>query len=135
MVASIIVASKDGEITPQDWHYGHSPGKPKSGSMPTFGRGQIGRNAMKRYVIERNVNGIGGKDQKGLSAVAGQSNDALSKLRPRIQWQESFVTGDKTFCIYLAEDEAVIREHARLSGFPANIITEVKAVIDPATAA
>ena len=90
---------------------------------------------MKKYVIERNVNGIGGKDQKGLSAVAGQSNDALSKLRPRIQWQESFVTGDKTFCIYLAEDEAVIREHARLSGFPANVITEMKAVIDPATAA
>ena len=54
---------------------------------------------------------------------------------PRIQWQESYVTDDKTFCIYLAEDEAVIREHARLSGFPANVITEVKAVIDPATAA
>ena len=68
------------------------------------------------------------------SGIAHQSNDALSKLSPRIQWQESFVTADKTFCIYLAEDEAVIREHARLSGFPANVITEVKAVIDPATA-
>jgi hypothetical protein len=54
--------------------------------------------------------------------------------RPRIQWQKSYVTADKTFRIYLAEDEAVIREHARFSGFPANVITEVKAVIDPATA-
>jgi hypothetical protein len=89
---------------------------------------------MKKYVIERNVAGVGNNDRNGLSGIANQSNAALAKLRPRIQWQESFVTGDKTFCIYLAEDEAVIREHARLSGFPANIITEVKAVIDPATA-
>jgi hypothetical protein len=89
---------------------------------------------MKKYVIERLVNGIGNNDESGLSAVAHQSNGALSKLQPRIQWLESFVTGDKTFCIYLAENEAVIREHARLSGFPANIITEVTAVIDPSTA-
>ena len=88
---------------------------------------------MKKYVIERGVPGIGGNDQKGLKAIAHQSNDALAKLRPRIQWQESYVTGDKTFCIYLADDEAVIREHARLSGFPANVITEVIAVIDPST--
>jgi hypothetical protein len=89
---------------------------------------------MKKYIIERNVAGIGSNDQKGLSAVAVQSNDALAKLRPRIQWQESYVTDDKTFCVYLAENEAVIREHARLSGFPANVITEVRAVIDPASA-
>jgi hypothetical protein len=90
---------------------------------------------MKKYVIERSVTGIGQNDRKGLSGIAHQSNDALAKLRPRIQWQESYVAADKTFCIYLAEDEAVIREHARLSGFPANVITEVKAVIDPTTAA
>ena len=90
---------------------------------------------MKKYIIERVVTGIGGMDQKGLSDAAHQSNEALAKLKPRIQWQESYITGDKTYCIYLAEDEAVIREHSRLSGFPANIITEVKAVIDPATAA
>ena len=94
-----------------------------------------GRNAMKKYVIERSVAGVGQNDQNGLSGIAHKSNEALAKLRPRVQWQESFVTDDKTFCIYLAEDEAVIREHARLSGFPANVITEVKAVIDPATAA
>jgi hypothetical protein len=52
----------------------------------------------------------------------------------RVQWQETYVAGDKTFCVYLADDEAVIREHASLSGFPADIITEVKTVIDPATA-
>jgi hypothetical protein len=89
---------------------------------------------MKKYIIERGVPGVGANDHKGLGAIATQSNTALAKLRPRIQWQESFVTDDKTFCVYLAEDEAVIREHARLSGFPANVITEVRAVIDPATA-
>jgi hypothetical protein len=90
---------------------------------------------MKKYIIEREVPGVGGNNQNGLSAISGQSNQALAKLKPRIQWQESFVTDNKTFCVYLAEDEAVIREHARLSGFPANVITEVRAVIDPATAA
>jgi hypothetical protein len=89
---------------------------------------------MKKYIIERAVTGIGKSDQKGLSDASHKSNDALAKLTPRIQWQESYVTADKTFCVYLAEDEAVIREHSRLSGFPATIITEVKAVIDPATA-
>ena len=89
---------------------------------------------MKKYIIERGVPGIGGLDGKGFSDVAHQSNDALMKLKPRIQWQESYVADDKTYCVYLAEDEAVIREHARLSGFPANVITEVKAVIDPSTA-
>jgi len=85
-------------------------------------------------LIERSVSGIGKNDQKGLSGIAHTSNGALAKLTPRIQWQHSYVAADKTFCIYLAEDEAAIREHARLSGFPANIITEVRAVIDPATA-
>ena len=58
---------------------------------------------MKKYIIERSVAGIGKSDQKGLSDAAHKSNDALAKLKPRIQWQESFVTGDKTFCVYLAE--------------------------------
>ncbi len=89
---------------------------------------------MRKFVIERSVAGVGQNDQSGFSGIAHKSNDALAKLSPRIQWQQSYVADDKTFCIYLAEDEAAIREHARLSGFPANIITEVKAVIDPATA-
>ena len=59
---------------------------------------------------------------------------ALSQLAPRIKWVESYVTQDKTFCVYLAEDEAVIHDHARISGFPANKVTEVSAMIGPATA-
>ncbi len=90
---------------------------------------------MKKYVIERGVKGIGSSDQAGLSNIAHKSNDALNKLKPRIQWQETFITDNKTYCVYLAEDEAAIREHARLSGFPADSISEVRAVIDPATAA
>ncbi|MDB5447118.1 MAG: hypothetical protein JWQ97_2435, partial [Phenylobacterium sp.] len=62
------------------------------------------------------------------------SNAALAQLGPKVQWIESFVTKDKTFCLYLAEDEDVVREHARLSGFPANRITEVAGMIDPTTA-
>ncbi len=70
-----------------------------------------------------------------LKGAAETSNAALAQLSPRIQWLESFVTEDKTFCLYLAEDEAVIQEHARISGFPANRITRVGGVIDPTTAA
>jgi site-specific DNA-cytosine methylase len=102
--------------------------------MTFGGKIKLGGIFVKKYIIERVVDGIGASDHKGLSDAAHKSNEALAKLKPRIQWQESYVTGNKTFCIYLAEDEAVIREHSRLSGFPANVITEVKAVIDPATA-
>ena len=88
---------------------------------------------LKRYVIERNVPGIGRNDEAGFCSVAPTSNAALKKLAPRVQWEHSYVAGDKTFCVYLAEDEGAIREHARLSGFPANIITPVIEVIDPTT--
>jgi len=89
--------------------------------------------ALKRYVIERDIPNIGASSEKELSGAAATSNSALSKLAPRVQWEHSYVAGDKTFCIYLAEDEAAIREHAEISGFPASIITEVKAMIDPTT--
>ena len=88
---------------------------------------------MKRYVIERNVPGIGGNDAAGFCNISKTSNAALKKLATRVQWEHSYVTGDKTFCIYLAEDEEAIREHARLSGFPANIITPVTTIIEPTT--
>ena len=88
---------------------------------------------LKRYVIERNVPGIGSNDEAGFCSVARTSNAALKKLAPRVQWEHSYVAGDKTFCVYLAEDEGAVREHARLSGFPANIITPVIEVIDPTT--
>lgn len=89
---------------------------------------------MKKYLIERNVPGVGASHPEGLRDIARQSNDALAKLAPQVQWQESYVADGKTFCVYLAEEEGLIREHSRLSGFPADIITEVRAVIDPATA-
>jgi hypothetical protein len=88
---------------------------------------------MKRYVIERDVPGIGGMNGAQLSDAACTSNEALAKLAPRVQWEHSYVAGDKTFCVYLAEDEDVIHEHARLSGFPATTITPVETIIDPTT--
>jgi hypothetical protein len=89
---------------------------------------------MKAYVIERDLPGIGGMSAAELSGAAATSNAALAQLAPKVQWQHSYVTGDKSFCIYLAEDEEAIREHARLSGFPATKITPVVARIDPTTA-
>ena len=88
---------------------------------------------MKKYVIERDIPGVEGLEGEQLKGAAATSNEALAKLAPRVQWLESFVTRDKTFCIYLAEDEEAVREHARLSGFPASRISEVARVIDPTT--
>lgn len=89
---------------------------------------------MKRYVIERDVQGFGANDDAGFCAAAKVSNSALAKLAPRVQWEHSYVVGNGTVCVYLAEDEDAIREHARISGFPANRITEVVRLIDPTTA-
>ena len=89
--------------------------------------------ALKRYVIERDIPNIGASSQEDLSGATATSNSALSQLAPRVQWEHSYVADNKTFCIYLAEDEAAIREHAKISGFPAHVITEVKAMIDPTT--
>jgi hypothetical protein len=87
--------------------------------------------ALKRYVIEREIPNIGASSEQDLSGAAGTSNTALAKLAPRAQWEHSYVTADKTFCVYLAEDQEAIREHAEISGFPASVITEVKTVLDP----
>lgn len=89
---------------------------------------------MKKYVIEREIPTIGGMSEAELSGAAKTSNDALAQLAPKVQWQHSYVTANKTFCIYLAEDEAAIHQHAELSGFPASVITEVTGMIDPTTA-
>lgn len=89
--------------------------------------------ALKRFVIERDLPNIGASSSEELSGAAGTSNDALAKLAPRVQWEHSYVTADKTFCVYLAEDEEAIREHARISGFPATVITPVTGIIDPTT--
>jgi hypothetical protein len=87
---------------------------------------------LKRYMIEREIAGIGTKEELELAAAAQTSNKVLAQL-DGIQWQHSYVAGDKTFCVYLAENEDVIREHARVSGFPAARITEICEVIDPTT--
>jgi len=88
---------------------------------------------MRKFVIEREIDGVGNLSGKELGNASATSNDALAKLAPRVQWVHSYVTGDRTFCIYLAEDESFIHEHARLSGFPATRIYEVKTMIDPST--
>lgn len=87
---------------------------------------------MKRYVIERDLPGVGGMSSTDLGGAAKTSNAALAEI-PGVQWEHSYVAGDKTFCIYLAENEERIREHAAKSGFPATRITEVVTVIDPTT--
>jgi hypothetical protein len=89
---------------------------------------------MRRFVIEREIPGIGKADREALKGAATKSNATLKELGPEIQWVESFVAADKTFCIYLAKDEAAIHEHARRSGFPANKITEIVRLFDPTTA-
>jgi hypothetical protein len=89
---------------------------------------------MPRYVIERDLPGAGKLTQKELQAVSQKSCGVLGKMGTQIQWVHSYVTDDKIYCIYLAPDESLIREHARQGGFPANRISAVKAVIDPTTA-
>ncbi|MCW5723849.1 MAG: DUF4242 domain-containing protein [Maricaulaceae bacterium] len=89
---------------------------------------------MRKYMIERDIPAVGSFDGGQLCDAARQSNGVLSQLAPDVQWVQSYVAGDKTFCVYLAKDEAVIRKHAEMSGFPATKITEIKRMIDPTTA-
>ena len=86
---------------------------------------------MKAYVIERDLPGIGAMSPEEKHGACATSNAALAKLAPRVQWQHSYVAADKSFCIYLAEDEDAVREHARISGFPANRITPITGMLDP----
>jgi hypothetical protein len=89
---------------------------------------------MKKYVIEREIPKVGTLEQEQLQQAAAKSNQALLQLGPDIQWLESFVAADKTFCVYLAKDEALIHRHAELSGFPATKVTEIGKMIDTTTA-
>lgn len=88
---------------------------------------------MPKYVIEREVAGAGAMDADALRSLAQQSNKVLADLGPQIQWQQSYVTDDKIYCVYLASDEDIVLEHARCGGFPANSVSRVRAVIDAAT--
>jgi hypothetical protein len=90
--------------------------------------------ALRRFIIEREIPKVGSFEREQLRGAAAKSNDALHQLGPDIQWVESYVADNKTFCVYLAKDEAIIRKHAEISGFPATKITEVRKMIDPTTA-
>jgi hypothetical protein len=88
---------------------------------------------MPKFVIEREIPGAGKLSQQELQAISQKSCGVLQEMGPRIQWQESFVTGDKIYCVYIAPDEATVREHAQKGGFPANAVNRVTSVIDPTT--
>lgn len=89
---------------------------------------------MPKYVIEREIPGAGSMTADQLKAASQTSCGVLSKMGPEIQWVNSFVTADKIYCIYIAPNEEMVREHARQGGFPANSVSRVMAMIDPTTA-
>jgi len=88
---------------------------------------------VRKFIIERELPAIGSAERHALREAAQKSNATLKELGPDIQWVESYVANDKTFCVYLAKDEDVIRRHAQVSGFPATKITPIRGVIDPTT--
>ena len=88
---------------------------------------------MPKYVIERTIPGAGQLSADELHTISAKSNQVLADMAPRVQWQQSYVTGDKIYCVYIAEDEAAVREHAECGGFPADTVALVSAVIDPTT--
>jgi cell division inhibitor SulA len=89
---------------------------------------------MPKYVIEREIPGAGKLSAEQLQAISQKSCGVLKEMGSQIQWLESYVTDDKLYCVYIAPDEAMVREHARQGGFPANRVSEVKQMIDPTTA-
>ena len=89
---------------------------------------------MPKYVIEREVPGAGKLSSEELQGISQTSCGVLRKMGSDIQWQHSYVTGDKIYCVYIAPNEEMVREHARQGGFPANSVSEIKTIIDPTTA-
>lgn len=89
---------------------------------------------MPKYVIEREIPGAGGLSAEQLQGISQKSCGVLRNLGPQIQWLQSYVTDDKIYCVYIAPNEAMVREHAKQGGFPANRVSEVKSIIDPTTA-
>jgi hypothetical protein len=88
---------------------------------------------MPKYVIERELPGAGNLSTDELHAISAKSNEVLAGMAPRAQWLQSYVTDDKIYCVYVAENEAAVREHARGGGFPANAISRVSTIIDPSS--
>jgi len=91
--------------------------------------------ALQKFIIERDIPEVGTFEREQLRGAAAKSNEVLEQLGSDIQWVESYVAGNKTFCVYLAKDEGIIRKHAEISGFPATKITQISKMIDPTTAA
>ena len=89
---------------------------------------------MPKFVIEREIEGVGKLPKEQLQAISQKSCGVLRNMGPKIQWVHSYVTDDKIYCVYIAPDEETVRQHAQQGGFPANRISEVRAVIDPTTA-
>ena len=89
---------------------------------------------MPKFVIEREIPGAGNLSPQELRGISQTSCGVLSGMGPQIQWIQSYVTGDKVYCVYIAPDEYMIREHARQGGFPANRVSQVSSIIDPTTA-
>jgi len=89
---------------------------------------------MPKYLIERELPGAGELSQEQLRGISQKSCSVLNKLGPQIQWIQSYVTGDKIYCVYRAPNEEMVREHAKQGGFPANKVSEITTVIDPTTA-
>ena len=89
---------------------------------------------MPKYLIEREIPGAGKLSSQDLQGVSQKSCSVLQEMGPQIQWVQSHVTGDKVYCVYIAPNEEMIREHAKQGGFPANRISQISAIIDPATA-
>jgi hypothetical protein len=89
---------------------------------------------MPKFLIEREIPGAGDLSAEQLQAISQKSCGVLRDMGPRIQWVQSYVTGDKIYCVYIAPDEAAVREHAERGGFPANRVSQIESVIDPTTA-
>jgi hypothetical protein len=89
---------------------------------------------MPKYIIERDLPGAGKLSPQELHAISQKSCGVLNRMGPQIQWRESYVTADKIYCVYIAPNEEMVREHARQGGFPANRVSEIKTMIDPTTA-
>ena len=89
---------------------------------------------MPKFVIERNIPGAGKLTPEQFNVISQKSCSVIREIGPQVQWVESFVTDDKIYCIYIADDEATVREHARLGGFPADSVQVVRRMIDPTTA-
>ena len=88
---------------------------------------------MPKFLIERELPGAGSLSAAELHTISAKSNQVLADMAPRAQWQRSYVTPDKIYCVYVADDEAAVREHAECGGFPANVVSRVTSIIDPIT--